>query len=438
MKSKNSKVTISIVGLGYVGLPTALAFHESGFNVFGIDVSPKVLKSLQSGFCHFVDQSSDFIIPIDSPRWSVTDDFNAAISSSDIVLITVPTPVNEDNTPDLSFIESASESVIKSINRNSRTIVVLESTVYPGVTRSILMPLCEELGVKIGEQLVVAYCPERVSPGDANRGVSSVARIIGCDDPDVGELLAEIYSNITSESSNYVGKIEVAEAAKLIENTQRDIDLAFVNELSLILPLMGLDTEEVLSAAASKWNFHRHTAGIGIGGHCIPVDPYYYISLSEKLGHPSKISPIARDINEGMPKSAFNQIKEILGNDDLSDMKLLILGYSYKPETGDLRETPVKYLSKFLSDSGADIYVWDPYIDIQNLPIWINPLEGPFSESDFDMVILATAHDVCINLEWNLLASNCRKPILFDGRRALDANSLRSLGWEYYGIGYPI
>ena len=438
MKTKPEELTISVVGLGYVGLPTALALHKAGFEVYGVDISEDVIETLKGGGSPFVDESSELIIPVDSESWNVTCDFGEAIPKSDIVLITVPTPVTESNEPDLSFVISASRSILQSVNTNSRTIVTLESTVYPGVTRKELGAICEELGLTQNEEVFLAYSPERVSPGESNRTVDSVARIVGCDSREVGELLSGIYSLITKAGSTYVGSIEVAEASKLIENVQRDIDLAFVNELSTILPQIGIDVEEVLDAASTKWNFHRHTPGIGVGGHCIPVDPYFYISLSQGVGSETKLGLAARKMNESMPEKSFQMISQFLEREGITAKKALVLGFSYKSETGDSRETPVRELTDLLVSSGIETFVWDPYVDPLEFPDWVTSVESPVAETGFDLVVLATAHEACVSIDWENLHSLCNNHALFDGRRALMPSKMKDIGWIYHGVGYPL
>jgi UDP-N-acetyl-D-galactosamine dehydrogenase len=429
------RTVVSVVGLGYVGLPTALSFHKAGFIVQGIDVSTKVIKSLEKGIPPFVDEGVDLSIPLKSSRWKVSSDFASSIPESNIVLITVPTPVNPNKTPDLSFVVSASKSVLSNINREKKTIVVLESTVYPGVTRKELGKICNDLQINPAEELVLAYSPERINPGDSMHSASSVDRIVGCDNPEIGDYLARIYSRITSATSTYVGSIEVAEAAKLVENVQRDIDIAFVNELANILPRMNLDVEEVLSAASTKWNFHRHTPGIGVGGHCIPIDPYYYQQLSKTLGSPSKISPIAREINESMPILSAGSILNAISHSE--EKRILILGYSYKPNTGDARETPVKYLAKDLSENECTVFVWDPHIEDSKFPDWVCPLSSPADCIQADIIVIGTAHDVCIDLDWELMGRIVPEKIVYDGRRALNPDTMSNSGWRYLAVGYP-
>ena len=437
MKITPSEVSITVVGLGYVGLPTALSFHNAGFTVKGVDISDSVVSKINSGEMPFNDDSLEITIPVGSTNWEVSTDFETTIPDSDFVMITVPTPVTRDNEPDLRHVISACRSVLENLDRNSHTILTLESTVFPGVTRKVIGDISEELSIPINEIATIAYSPERVSPGDPLRTVDRVARIIGCDDPRAGKLLAEVYSFITSEECSYVGKIEVAEASKLIENVQRDIDIAFINELSTVLPKIGLDVEEVLSAASTKWNFHRHSPGIGVGGHCIPVDPYYYLDLSERAGKKSLISAAARSINESMPSSSALEVLNLIDRHEKNSPKVLILGYSYKPETGDVRDTPVREFSQIIASSGAKVLIYDPFVEQKYFPEWVNTLNSPTEGSGFDMVVLATAHSSFMNIDWENLRSRCNNALIYDGRRVLSPNKMRESGWEYYGIGYP-
>ena len=429
--------TICVVGLGYVGLPTAIAFYSAGFRVIGVDVSERVVQGLNNGESPLIDSSTEMTIPMGSDKWFVTRDFQKAVPESDVVLITVPTPVNSDNSPDLSYVKSASRSVLENLDRSKSTAVVLESTVYPGVTREILGGEAEKLGLS-DNVVTLAYCPERVNPGDFERGIESVAQIVGCDDSERGEYLADLFGEITQESSTYVGKMEVAEASKLIENVQRDIDIALANELAMVLPRIGIDVEEVLSAASTKWNFHRHTPGIGVGGHCIPVDPYFYIELSESTGFPSLLASSSREINNSMPKNTANEILSILSEEE--NPKVLILGYSYKANVGDTRETPVNPLAFHLKEGGCDVLIHDPLVKIGDLPTWAEGVSEPKKCNDLDLIILATFHEEYnySNEEfWKSMFSEMKIARVYDGRRVLPKDEMISTGWEYYGVGSP-
>ena len=246
---------ITIVGLGYVGLPTALAFYEAGYRVGGIDISEKVIEGIKNGKSPLIDISTEIEIPTNDDRWYVTTNYEDIIPKSDVILITVPTPVDDEKKPDLTYVKLASRSVISNLPKGQRKIVVLESTVYPGVTREVLGGISRELGMEEGKDIILAYCPERVDPGQTDRGVSDVAQIIGCDDEKIGKEITEMFGTITLESATYVGKLEVAEASKMVENLQRDIDIALANELAVVLPKLGIDVEQVLSAASTNGIF---------------------------------------------------------------------------------------------------------------------------------------------------------------------------------------
>ena len=423
------ELVISVVGLGYVGLPTAISLHNLGFKVNGIDISEKIVNSLRMGMDPLNDSTSELEIPVESEKWSVSESFGENIGESDIIIITVPTPIDNNDSPNLEHVRSASMDVLRNITSSGK-VIILESTVFPGVTREIIGGIADEMG----KNAILAYCPERVSPGETGNSVSNVSRIIGCDNEEIGKTLASLYSEMTSGGCTFVGKIEVAEAAKLIENVQRDIDIAFANELSIVLPMIGIDVEDVLEAASTKWNFHRHKPGIGVGGHCIPVDPYYYISLSERVGEISKISKSARELNRRMPEFAADEIWKILGEG--RGRRALVLGYSYKPELGDCRETPVEPLIKNLQEKGVSVILFEPNISKDEKTEGAEWCENPL-DVVCDIVIIATAHRCIVDLDWEKMLEGCTTKIIFDGRRVLCKDNMQEIGWDYKGIGVP-
>ena len=432
--------TIGVIGLGYVGLPTAIGFHDAGFNVWGVDVSQRSVDLILQGKNPTGDPDVDDIIPQPgSERWNITMNSAEAVPLCDFVLVTVPTPITHDLKPDLSYVESAGRSVFESIPKGSKTIVVLESTVYPGVTSETWLPIIDELGLVIGEDVEIAYCPERFNPGDPAHGVRQVARVIGCSNPKVGDELVKLYSCLTTEDVRYVGKLEVAEAAKVIENVQRDINIALVNELARIFPALDVDVEDVLSAAATKWNFHRYTPGVGVGGHCIPVDPYYMIQRAADVGVPAGLITAARAVNRSMPNHVANVVSDLMWNAGVpaGEGKVLLLGWSYKSEVGDPRETPAEPLAAALISKNIHVSAWDPHIEFSMYPEGIAPLNTIEDAIGFDLVILVTAHQKCIHLDWKKLLKNMRTPLLYDGRRVLDLDHLNEMGWRTHAVGRP-
>ena len=439
-KADSGNLNVGIIGLGYVGLPTAIGFRDAGFNVWGVDLSEHIVNSLMEGVNPLGDPDLDDIIPKPgSERWHITSSTSDATDHCDVLIITVPTPVSEDLKPDLSYVESAGRAVFEASRKGTRKVIILESTVYPGVTAGIWLPILDELGLKEGEDVEIAYCPERFNPGDPNHGVRQVARVIGCNNQEVGQSLVHLYKRLTSEDVRYVGKIEVAEATKVIENVQRDINIALVNELAQIFPELDLDVEDVLSAAATKWNFHRYTPGIGVGGHCIPVDPYYMMQRAQEVGVPTELITAARAVNRMMPMHVSRVLKDLLYQSGVParDGRVLFLGWSYKPGVGDARETPVNPLAQSLIESGVSITAWDPYLSEEDFPDGVTVVEEIKSAKDFDLVILATAHKECIAIDWESLFSRMRNPILYDGRRVLNLQKMRDIGWIVNAIGSP-
>jgi nucleotide sugar dehydrogenase len=432
---------IGVVGLGYVGLPTAIGFHDAGFNVWGVDVSQRTVEMILRGENPTGDPDVDDIIPEPGvERWNITMSTSEAVPHCNVVLVTVPTPITHDLKPDLSYVAAAGRAVFEAIPKGSNTIVVLESTVYPGVTTETWLPIIDELGLVIGEDVEIAYCPERFNPGDPAHGVRQVARVIGCSNPEVGNRLVELYSKLTSEDVRYVGKLEVAEAAKVIENVQRDINIALVNELARIFPALDVDVEDVLSAAATKWNFHRYTPGVGVGGHCIPVDPYYMIQRAADVGVPAGLITAARAVNRSMPSHVAGVVTDLMWNANVpaGEAKVLLLGWSYKAEVGDPRETPAEPLAATLLGKNISVGAWDPHIESTLYPEGVVAVDEITDAEGYDLVILVTAHKACLEIDWKGLLTKMRTPLLYDGRRVLDLDKLESMGWKTHAVGKPV
>jgi UDP-N-acetyl-D-galactosamine dehydrogenase len=435
-------LTIGVIGLGYVGLPTALGFLDVGFRVRGVDVTSRVIDTLIAGENPGDDPQHDHLIPQSlSDSWQVSTDSSELVPDCDVILVTVPTPVTENRLPDLTYVSSAGSAIFSSIAKGSGTIVVLESTVYPGVTREVWAPLLQATGLEEGVDVHLAYCPERFVPGDPEHGVRQVPRVVGAADEIIGSNLADLYDTLTSGGVTYVGALEVAEASKVVENVQRDLNIALVNELSRIFPVLGLDVEDVLNAAATKWNFHRYRPGVGVGGHCIPVDPYYLIEKAKESGAPVELITSARKVNRSMPRNVAEDVSVILERNEipLSSANVLLLGWSYKPGIGDPRETPAEPLAEALVEMGCSVQTFDPLVDDRLFPSDLATLVRSESEiSPFDMAILVTAHDEVVGIDWASLTEKANHSLIYDGRRVLDVEMLESLGWDVYLLGAPI
>lgn len=439
-RAKNGDLTVGIIGLGYVGLPTAIGFHDAGFNVWGVDISERTVNMVKRGENPTGDPDVNDIIPSpDAVRWHITTSTAQAVPHCDVILVTVPTPVTEDLKPDLTYVKTAGRTIFESLERGSRTIVVLESTVYPGVTAQTWLPEIEQLGLEMGVDVEIAYCPERFNPGDPAHGVRQVARVVGCSNSDIGTGLVALYSRLTTEDVRYVGKLEVAEAAKVIENVQRDINIALVNELARIFPELDVDVEDVLSAAATKWNFHRYTPGVGVGGHCIPVDPYYMMQRAADVGVPAELITAARAVNRTMPLHVAGVLNDILYKAGVpsGEGKILLLGWSYKAEVGDPRETPAEPLAEALQAKNIAISAYDPHLSPEDFPSGIEVVKDIDSAEGYDLVVLVTAHQACLEIDWSGLAKRMNNPILYDGRRVLNLTELENEGWQIHAVGRP-
>ncbi len=319
--------TVAVVGLGYVGLPLAEAFSRYG-PVIGLDTNASRVAELQR--------------TIKNDNLSFTSD-SATLAQADFVIIAVPTPVTAHKEPDLSYVRSAAESI--GAHLTSGTTVILESTVFPGVTEEVVVPALERAsGLHCGPDFKVAYCPERINPGDSEHTIEKSTKVVSGSDSETAQRVAALYGQIAG--SVHVAKdIRTAEAAKVIENVQRDLNIALVNELSLIFAKLGLDTKAVLDAAATKWNFHRYSPGM-VGGHCIPVDPYYLVHRAKELGYHPQVILAGRSINDAMPKvvaeitvKALNDARKVI-----RDSHVLVMGLTYKEDVPDLRESPSLHL----------------------------------------------------------------------------------------------
>ena len=335
--------TVCVTGLGYVGLPLALAF-SGHLKTIGFDVDAGKIKKLSGAK--------------DNPGIAFTDD-PGGIKNADFIIIAVPTPVTKSKDPDLSYIESAARTIGRNLKRGA--IVVLESTVYPGVTEEVLKPILEhESGLTCGTDFKIGYSPERINPGDDAHSLEKITKIVSGMDRETTEALSSLYGMITTV---YEAKdIRTAEAAKVIENIQRDLNIALANELSLIFAKMGLSTTDVLEAAGTKWNFHRYSPGL-VGGHCIPVDPYYLVHKAEELGYHPQVILAGRAINDSMPAHVAGMMIRGLNEAGkvIKGSKVLIMGLAYKENVADIRESPARWIVDGLVEFGAR-GLWVGYI----------------------------------------------------------------------------
>lgn len=388
MNLKDKK--ICIIGLGYVGLPLAVAFAEK-FKVIGYDTNKSRVKELEAGTDKTLE-IDDILLHSIRSNISYTSSIDDA-RGCNVYIVTVPTPIDESNRPDLSPLIKASSS-IGSVLKN-QDIVIFESTVYPGVTRDICVPELEKSsGLIFNKDFFCGYSPERINPGDKERTVTKILKVTSGSTPEIAKEVDQLYREIITAGTHLASSIEVAEASKVIENTQRDVNIALINELALIFDQMNIDTNEVIEAAATKWNFIKLSPGL-VGGHCIGVDPYYLSYKAKEMGYKPDLILAARQINSGMGKYiADKTIKEVIKAGKLiKDSEILILGLAFKENCPDTRNTRVTDIISELRDFGAHVDVYDPWVDAKQNNFEYSLISDPLKSSKkYDAIVVAVSH----------------------------------------------
>ena len=383
---------ICLVGLGYVGLPLAVAFAEK-FQVIGFDVSPLRIKELKNGHDKTLEIDDKLL---NSVKNNITYTLNIQDAKDcNIYIVTVPTPIDKVNRPDLTPLIESSKIIGSVLSKED--IVIYESTVYPGVTEDICVPELEESsGMKFNQDFYCGYSPERINPGDKKHTVTKILKVTAGSTPEIAKQVDDLYKQVITAGTYMASSIKVAEASKVIENTQRDVNIALINELALIFDKMGIDTNEVIDAASTKWNFIKMRPGL-VGGHCIGVDPYYLTFKAEEMGYTPDLILTARQINNGMGKYIANQtIKEMIKSGKVvKKSDVLILGIAFKEDCPDMRNTKVIDIIKELKDFDINIDVYDPWVECEEASkfyvqgIIDNPLE---SSKKYDAIVVAVGH----------------------------------------------
>jgi len=383
---------IAIIGLGYVGLPLAHAFAEK-YDVVSFDISQSRIEELNAGHDRTLELSDDQLANVKDKMMFTTS--LEDIASCNIYIVTVPTPIDESNRPDLTPLIKSSQSIAKVLKKDD--IVIYESTVYPGVTEEVCVPELEKIsGLKFNEDFFAGYSPERINPGDKEYTVKKILKVTAGSTPEIAKKVDDLYASIIDAGTHLASSIKVAEASKVIENTQRDVNIALINELALIFDTMDIDTNEVIEAAATKWNFIKLTPGL-VGGHCIGVDPYYLTYKAEELGYRPNLILGARQINNGMGKFIAEQtIKQMISHDKkVKDSNILVLGVTFKEDCPDMRNTKVVDIIEELKTYGCDVDVYDPWVDMDEPKQHYHHglIADPFkAHKKYDSIILAVAH----------------------------------------------
>jgi len=428
----SGKEKLSLVGLGYVGMPIAVSFARK-INVLGFDLNKKKVEQYKAGKDPTKEVGDDVIS-------KTTVDFTSdetRLRECKFHIVAVPTPVSSDHTPDLSPVEGASVIVGRNLTKGS--VIVYESTVYPGVTEDICVPILEkESGLTCGVDFKIGYSPERINPGDKVHRLETIVKIVSGMDEETLETVAKVYELVVDAGVHRAESIKVAEAAKVIENSQRDINIAFMNELSIIFNKMNIDTKSVIEAAATKWNFLRFSPGL-VGGHCIGVDPYYLTYKAEQMGYHSQVILAGRRINDDMGKYvAENLVKSLIkANISVNNSKVAILGFTFKENCPDTRNTKIIDIYNELNEYGITPIIADPIADADEaLHEYGIEFISMDSIKDVDAIILAVAHDCFKNLSEADLANfyGKNKKVLLDVKGILDRKEYNKAGYIYWRL----
>ncbi len=432
-KLQEKKEKISVIGLGYVGLPLAIEFAKK-YDVVGYDINEEKLDMYRKGV-DVTDEVGDEAVKNTTMTFTSNE---KDLQSCKFHVVAVPTPINLDKTPNLDPVTSATETVARNMAKGS--IVVYESTVYPGTTEEICIPILEEVsGMKCGEGFKVGYSPERINPGDKVNTLTKITKVVsGCDEEALKEISA-VYDSIIEAGVFEAESIKVAEAAKVIENSQRDINIAFMNELSMVFNRMDIDTKAVLEAASTKWNFLKFTPGL-VGGHCIGVDPYYFTYKAEQLGYHSQIISSGRKINDDMGKYVGGEVikQMIKAKMDVDGARVAVLGLTFKENVGDVRNTKVIDVIEELKEYGVDPIVYDPHANpeevLQEFGIRLADIE---EVKEMDTIVFAVPHKVLLEKytldELSKLYRSDNK-VLIDIKSVFDRKEAEAKGFRYWSL----
>ncbi len=425
---------ISVTGLGYVGMPIAVAFAKK-VKVIGYDLNENKIELYKSGVDPTLEVGDE---AIKETTVEFTSD-EKKLREARFHIVAVPTPVNADHTPDLAPVEGASRILGRNLTKGS--VVVFESTVYPGVTEDVCVPILEkESGLKCGEDFKIGYSPERINPGDKVHRLETIVKIVSGMDEETLDTVAKVYELVVEAGVHRAESIKVAEAAKVIENSQRDINIAFMNELSIIFNKMGIDTKAVLEAAGTKWNFLKFSPGL-VGGHCIGVDPYYLTYKAEQIGYRSQVILAGRRVNNSMGKYvAENAVKKLIAAGvNVETARVAVLGFTFKENCPDTRNTRVIDIINELDEFGIKPVIADPVADAQEAKQHYGVELADISEiKDMDAVIIAVGHSEFIQLSAEdisaMFKQNAKGRVIIDVKGILDRKSYSSAGYKYWRL----
>ena len=442
---RNSLVTkslkVCIVGIGRIGLPTALSFAQAGLQTIGADINEKLVDSINAGNFPLKDEPGyeDIFNSVrKNGNFSATTDINEAISKSNVILLSLPTPMDENNIPIYLALESVGKQLSQTLQSNS--LVVVESTIEPGFIENVMIKRIEgDSGLHVGKNFTIGVCPENANPGEILHDFTGLPRLVGGMDEQTTKIIALIYDFVFSVELVTMPDCKTANAVKLTTNVFRDINIAFVNELSLMFEKLGIDTLKVLDAAKRKYNFQIHYPGAGVGGPCLPINSYQFLNTAKRIGSELNIIKYGRVINEKMPDHVINLTLDGFKkcNKSIKDSTILILGVSYKPDVKDIQLSPAEIIINKLKALGAKIKIYDPYYK-NNQVFGIN-VEHNIQDilSDVDASIIITAHKEFQEINPKIF-TKMKTPILIDSRGIIDISSANNAGLVFRGLGRSV
>ncbi len=417
-----TNITVCIVGLGYVGLPLAVEFGRITTTV-GFDINKSRVSELQSGIDSTLEVSAEELAQ--DKYLTYTNDLEDT-RNCNVYIVTVPTPVDDSKRPDLGPLEIASQSIAQVISKGD--YVIYESTVYPGATEDVCVPIIERhSGLKLNQDFLVGYSPERINPGDKDRRVTNIIKVTSGSTDEAAVFIDELYKMVVTAGTHRASSIKVAEAAKVIENTQRDVNIALINELALIFNRLGIDTLDVLEAAGTKWNFLSFRPGL-VGGHCIGVDPYYLVRKAQEIGYHPQIVLASRQINDGMGSYVANQVVRLMTQKKIHVVgaKVLVMGLTFKENCADLRNTRVVDIISEMSQYNAEVDVFDPWVNPDEAyeEYSINVVNRPQTGS-YDAVIVAVGHLEFVSMGIDEIQKLCTENhVIFDVKYIFDKSEV--------------
>jgi len=437
---KYGKIRVCVIGIGRIGLPTALSFANSGLNTTGVDINLDLINKIKSGEYPLKDEPDYDIIfekVIKNKKFQATSKIEEIVPNSDVILLSLPTPMDKNNIPDYSALKAVANQLHDFLQLGS--LVIVESTIEPGFIENELIQIIEGKDKRLiaGKDFGMGVCPETANPGEISKDFAKLPRLAGATDEKTKNIIMEIYHHVFPVDIISMPNCKTANAVKLTTNVFRDINIAFINELSLLFEKLGIDTMTVLEAAKSKYNFQVHYPGAGVGGPCLPVNSYQLLNSAKKLGFDLKIVSDGRKINEHMPDHVIELLCQsfVQAKHSIKGSVILCLGVSYKPDVKDIQLSPAEQIIRKLKELGADVKIYDPYFkdtEVFNIKTESNLVDALKSS---DGIILVTAHKEFHDLEPSFLASNMKTPIMIDTRGIIDPHEAKKAGLIFKGLG---